>query len=72
MFVISKNGFELINFNILPVDHPSISPRIVGGHDAFDAQAPFICSLQRKRVHICGCVILSKEYVLTAAHCFMK
>ncbi|CAH1389856.1 unnamed protein product [Nezara viridula] len=48
-------------------------PRIIGGHDTSIINAPFIASLQRRRgrlaMHICGAVIITKTYLLTAAHC---
>ncbi|CAH1389857.1 unnamed protein product [Nezara viridula] len=47
--------------------------RIVGGHTVNIINAPFIASLQRRRgrfaLHICGAVIITKTYLLTAAHC---
>lgn len=50
-----------------------VSSLIVGGKDAPDGLAPYQCSLQGKsgsgRYHICGCVIISAKWILTAAHC---
>ncbi|XP_014294194.1 trypsin-7 isoform X2 [Halyomorpha halys] len=47
--------------------------RIVGGHEISITDAPFIASLQRKSgftvVHICGAIIVTKRYLLTAGHC---
>lgn len=48
-----------------------ISPRIVGGDDATDNFAPYQCSLQLSSGLLCGCSIISSEWILTAAHCFI-
>lgn len=47
--------------------------RIVGGQEASISSAPFVASLQRRKnnlaMHICGAVIVSNTFLLTAAHC---
>ncbi|CAH1389853.1 unnamed protein product [Nezara viridula] len=47
--------------------------RITGGQEASISSAPFVASLQRTKnslaMHICGAVIVSKSFLLTAAHC---
>lgn len=47
----------------------SISPRIVGGQDAVEGDAPYQCSLQLYKRHFCGCSVISKEWIITASHC---
>lgn len=47
----------------------STSTRIVGGKDAEDGMAPYQCSVHAWGAHICGCAIISSEWVITAAHC---
>lgn len=44
--------------------------RIVGGTEAEDGLAPYQCSIQVNGRHMCGCAIISKKWVITAAHCF--
>lgn len=46
------------------------SMRVVGGVDAADGQAPFQCSIHERGKHVCGCAILSSQWIVTAAHCF--
>lgn len=45
---------------------------VVGGHDAPDGAAPYQCSIQESKVHLCGCSIISENWILTAAHCVHK
>ncbi|XP_066262864.1 chymotrypsin-2-like [Euwallacea similis] len=50
------------------------SVRIVGGFDAVRNQFPYQVSLQRRSItsaysHICGGSIISRNWILTAAHC---
>ncbi|KAL6435841.1 hypothetical protein ACFW04_005602 [Cataglyphis niger] len=50
---------------------PYFDPRIVNGVDAKEGEIPYQVSLQEKfsSFHFCGGSILSKYYVITAAHC---
>ncbi|XP_067619061.1 serine protease SP24D-like [Eurosta solidaginis] len=48
---------------------PSNDMRILKGVDATIGQFPFIVSVIKEDLHICGGSILSNRYVLSAAHC---
>lgn len=43
--------------------------RVVGGEDIKIYEAPYQASLLYYGYHICGGAIISKDYVITAAHC---
>uniref|UniRef100_T1GEH2 Peptidase S1 domain-containing protein n=1 Tax=Megaselia scalaris TaxID=36166 RepID=T1GEH2_MEGSC len=46
--------------------------RIIDGHDARYAEAPYIVSLQRAgEKHFCAGSIIHKNWVLTAGHCLI-
>lgn len=50
-------------------------PRVVGGREALEHEAPYIVSLQVDRLgngnfsHVCGGSIINANWVLSAAHC---
>jgi secreted trypsin-like serine protease len=56
------------------------TPKIVGGYPVTDiSEYPFIVSVQLKPTlpsnhgsHFCGGTVLSKHFVITAAHCGVK
>lgn len=43
--------------------------RIVGGEPTFVEEHPYQASLLYYSSHRCGAVIISEDYVVTAAHC---
>lgn len=48
---------------------PMLDGKIVGGEAADIEEYPYQASLQYALSHICGAVIISENYVVTAAHC---
>ncbi|XP_030645323.1 plasma kallikrein [Chanos chanos] len=43
--------------------------RVLGGSDVSPGQWPWQISLQKNRKHVCGGVIIARQWVVTAAHC---
>lgn len=48
---------------------PMLDGRIVGGEPTSIEEYPYQASLQYLSFHICGAVVISENYVVTAAHC---
>lgn len=63
------SGYEVSG--LLTNSENELVTRIVGGEDAEEGQFPYQISLRTvlQRAHFCGGSILSKRFLLTAAHC---
>lgn len=48
---------------------PTLDGRIVGGDPTVIEEYPYQASLQYYSSHICGAVVISEQYVVTAGHC---
>lgn len=46
--------------------------RIVGGSTARESQFPYLASVRRNDIHVCGGVIISRTHILTAGRCVVK
>jgi len=48
--------------------------QIIGGINAQDGLHPYQVSLRKSdnNMHFCGGAIISKNYIITAAHCLMR
>ena len=62
-------SLALVAFFVVTSCKASPTGRIVGGVDALDGQFPHQISLRQGGSHICGGSIISRKFVLTAAHC---
>ncbi|XP_060784679.1 granzyme B-like [Neoarius graeffei] len=47
----------------------AVESGIIGGNEAKPHSRPYMVSVQINSVHMCGGMLIKKDYVLTAAHC---
>uniref|UniRef100_UPI0037E86531 transmembrane protease serine 13a n=1 Tax=Semicossyphus pulcher TaxID=241346 RepID=UPI0037E86531 len=61
---------EIVSLQCLDCGIQKSTSRIIGGSIAKTGQWPWQLSLHFKGFHVCGGVLISPDFVLTAAHCF--
>ncbi|XP_003513925.1 transmembrane protease serine 11C [Cricetulus griseus] len=52
---------------ITPLGH-----KIAGGQDSEEGEWPWQASLQQNSIHRCGATLISNNWLITAAHCFIR
>ncbi|WP_369434177.1 trypsin-like serine protease [Psychromonas sp. MME1] len=55
--------------DLMPIEDKQMLAKIVGGQQASPGEFPFMVSLQNGGYHLCGGSVVSRYYILTAAHC---
>uniref|UniRef100_A0A8D0BBX3 Peptidase S1 domain-containing protein n=1 Tax=Salvator merianae TaxID=96440 RepID=A0A8D0BBX3_SALMN len=51
---------------------PAVLNRNVGGEDSAEGEWPWQVSLRKMGMHICGGALITNNWVVTAAHCFLS
>ncbi|XP_075157376.1 chymotrypsin-1-like [Haematobia irritans] len=67
-----SNIFLILIFLIVFYKSDGQVQRIVGGFSAKESQFPYVVSIRRLGDHICGGVIISRNFILTAGRCVVK
>ncbi|XP_010793282.1 transmembrane protease serine 13-like [Notothenia coriiceps] len=61
---------EAVSLQCVDCGRQKTTSRIIGGSAAKEGQWPWQVSLHFRGSHVCGAVLISRDFVLTAAHCF--
>ncbi|XP_070826706.1 transmembrane protease serine 13a [Chaetodon trifascialis] len=63
---------ETVSLQCMDCGRQQSTSRIIGGSKAVVGQWPWQLSLHFRGSHVCGGVLISPDFVLTAAHCFPR
>ncbi|XP_034556373.1 transmembrane protease serine 13a [Notolabrus celidotus] len=63
---------EIVSLQCIECGKQQSTARIIGGSAAKSGQWPWQLSLHYRGSHICGAVLISNDFALTAAHCFPR
>ncbi|XP_041796071.1 transmembrane protease serine 13a [Chelmon rostratus] len=63
---------ETVSLQCMDCGRQQSTSRIIGGSKAKEGQWPWQLSVHFRGSHVCGGVMISPDFVLTAAHCFPR
>ncbi|CAB1426204.1 unnamed protein product [Pleuronectes platessa] len=63
---------QIVSLQCVDCGKQQSTSRIIGGTAAKTGQWPWQLSLHFRQSHVCGAVLISPDFLLTAAHCFPR